>query len=569
MFKRLAMTLTTVAMLLVTGCVSPVPPPDPAAGPQGWSEDQRQIFYTTNQGSQLMPYRWFRALRQVNQDVPFAADQLQRYGYLPNPVSAYNQQGLPVGFSVDGTPDKGHVGMTCAACHTSQIDYQGKTLRIDGGRTNADFQTFLKDLTTAAVATRDQPERFGAFARAVLGEGYSPTQAQILRKEFAGWTNGYASFMAQSLPDNPWGPGRLDAFGMIFNRVAGLDLGLPANMRKADAPVRYPFLWNAARQDKTQWNGVAPNGLFTLALLRNTGEVFGVFAAFHPKPGPLPGRLRYDTSANFDGLQQLEETLTRLLPPAWPTHLFGTDNARKDRGAKHFADHCASCHGESPAPNIPNAWRTTVQDVGTDPLMAQRAGRIVQTGTMRNTTPSRLLVKPLPAQAKAGDVLASAIIGSLLQQARRDPPWSDRGVWRAVKLDFDDLADQSRDGQSVANLEQRLLRFDPANRATPPGAAYEARVLKGIWAVAPYLHNGSVPNLWELLQPVGKRSTSFMVGSREFDPKNVGFVTDRSPFKATFTVNPANGNGNGGHEYGATTLTDEQKWDLIEYLKSL
>jgi hypothetical protein len=68
------------------------------------------------------------------------------------------------------------------------------------------------------------------------------------------------------LPADPWGPSRLDAVAMIFNRLTGLDLGppphylIPDNVRIADAPVRYPSLWNAAIQDLTQWPGFAENG---------------------------------------------------------------------------------------------------------------------------------------------------------------------------------------------------------------------------------------------------------------------------------------------------------------------
>jgi hypothetical protein len=73
------------------------------------------------------------------------------------------------------------------------------------------------------------------------------------------------------------------------------------------------------------------------------------------------------------------------------------------------------------------------------------------------------------------------------------------------------------------------------------GAAYESRVLDGIWATAPCLHNGSVPNLWELLKPAKHRTASFMAGSRVFDPKNVGYDADQSPFKnGGFVADPAN-----------------------------
>ncbi|WP_346659235.1 hypothetical protein [Bradyrhizobium sp. CW7] len=53
---------------------------------------------------------------------------------------------------------------------------------------------------------------------------------------------------------------------------------------------------------------------------------------------------------------------------------------------------------------------------------------------------------------------------------------------------------------------------------------YRARPLDGVWATAPYLHNGSVPTLKDMLLPQGRRPNSFCVGSRKFDPVGVGLV---------------------------------------------
>jgi hypothetical protein len=101
--------------------------------------------------------------------------------------------------------------------------------------------------------------------------------------------------------------------------------------------------------------------------------------------------------------------------------------------------------------------------------------------------------------------------------------------------------------------------FDPRS--------YKARSLNGIWATAPYLHNGSVPNLWQLLQPADQRVKQFYVGSRELDPVNVGFET--TPYAGGFNFDTTlPGNSNAGHTFG-TTLGDDEKWALIEYLKSL
>ena len=60
-------------------------------------------------------------------------------------------------------------------------------MRLDGAPANADFQQFLADLTAAAGATSMQPDRFNAFAKAVLGNGYSTAKAARLKSNFDTW----------------------------------------------------------------------------------------------------------------------------------------------------------------------------------------------------------------------------------------------------------------------------------------------------------------------------------------------------------------------------------------------
>src|SRR6187549_3508740 len=59
-----------------------------------WTETERKTFYTTSQGSHMMPYAWFKALRRLDADATFGADQLQRYGYIQNEDPG-NAAGLP------------------------------------------------------------------------------------------------------------------------------------------------------------------------------------------------------------------------------------------------------------------------------------------------------------------------------------------------------------------------------------------------------------------------------------------------------------------------------------------
>jgi hypothetical protein len=536
---------------------------------QGWTAADRKAFYTTSQGSRLIPYEWFKALRQLNSDEPFGAGGLKRYGYLPN---EYTTDNLPVGFVVDTRVQPHQMGMTCAACHTGQLEYKKDNvthaLRLDGAPAQADFQLFLADLRDATRATSANPQRFEVFARTVLGRQYSASEAGRLKLSFDKWTNQFGEFMDKSLPPSSWGPGRLDAFNMIFNRVAARDLDQPQNFAVADAPVSYPFLWNASKQDRTQWNGGVENGLFIHALARNTGEVLGVFGEFAPRrrdllTGRRPLILYRDNSADFDGLQKLEEKIAILKPPPWP---FDLNPVLAAEGKTLFERHCSSCHAQKDSNLLPNgiAWDTPVQAVGTDPRMASNAAnRMADTGRLEGALLLRPLGARLEGRGKTTDVLATSVIG-ILRAGVLKP-----SVQRAIVLDLQRLP-RPGDPDRLKFVAEKLAGLFQKPPVADDGA-YEARVLYGIWATAPYLHNGSVPNLWELLKPPRDRKTTFKVGSRLFDQKNVGFSTDESPFeKGDFTVDPlnTNGNGNAGHVYG-TDLSEAERWALIEYLKKL
>jgi mono/diheme cytochrome c family protein len=98
---------------------------------------------------------------------------------------------------------------------------------------------------------------------------------------------------------------------------------------------------------------------------------------------------------------------------------------------------------------------------------------------------------------------------------------------------------------------------------------YATHPLDGIWLRGPYLHNGAVPTLRDLLEPPERRPTTFFRGYDVFDQRNVGFVSNvpaegGHQFTAFDTTRP--GNSNSGHLYG-TTLSDAEKSALVEYLK--
>ncbi|MFO0686797.1 MAG: hypothetical protein U0234_32340 [Sandaracinus sp.] len=122
------------------------------------------------------------------------------------------------------------------------------------------------------------------------------------------------------------------------------------------------------------------------------------------------------------------------------------------------------------------------------------------------------------------------------------PPPTDAGV--TADAGPNDAGPTSDPGRAA------LLMFIGRNRlAVRLSDGYRVDDLHGLWATAPYLHNGSVPTLDDLLRPAAMRPTTFMRGD---------FLVD--------TTLPANGNG--GHEFG-TTISDTDRAALVAYLLSL
>jgi len=552
----------------------------------------------------MIPLSWLQALRQSNGQ-PFLADSLARYGYLENPG---NTNGLPVGFTASGATGAQTVGMTCAACHTRQITAEGKTYRIDGGPAIVDFQSLLTDLDTAVTQVLATDQTFLSFARQVIGAAAPhPSDVAALRAQVDAWHLRYHTLMSKALPTPPWGPARLDAVSMIFNRLTGLDLGPPPslllaeNITKADAPVRYPFIWNAPIQDKTQWPGFADNGSDILALARNLGEVLGVFGIFEPKRELLFVNFLNNSSANFDGLSRLEDLVKLIGPPKWPW-LIDTNLAAQ--GKTIFARRteeggCIDCHRIKPGKvRLPlvQTWDTPIQNVGTDTRQYDILARTAKTGVLKGAF-IPFATRPLKDTDLAFNILATSVLGSIAEHVLRGGGGAPATVLVATPeddpnrtppggqpLSFPRLPPALQDLQGAFNppvaptapQDFRIEGLDvpaPTGPTAPPPArgSYESRVLHGIWATAPYLHNGSVPTLAELLKPAAQRVKDFKVGAA-YDTINVGLSVDQTQFNQAIVTTDCSdlnsGNSRCGHEFG-TQLRDDEKKALLEYLKTL
>lgn len=541
--------------------------PDPVYLSQGkaWTAAARADFYSRDQGSRIIPLAWLRALRTAGGE-PFLHDGLARYGYLPNPGGRFN---LPVGFMAAGPAGNQYAAMNCSACHTRQIAVGGTEYRVDGGPAFTDFQAFLSDLDAAVGRVLASDAAFAAFAAQVPGAGPD------LRDQVAAWYRREHALVSRALPTgNPWGLGRLDAVSMIFNRLTAMDLGPPPsymideNVQPAIAPVRYPFLWNAPRQDTTQWPGFSQNGNDFLGLIRNLGEVYGVFGIYRPRRQGNHVDFLTDNSAQWTGLGRLETLVRMIGPPRWPWRI---DHALAARGREIFNrprwqdGGCVGCHGIRPGPFRPTlippslnpTWATPLCDIGTDTAEYAILNRTAQTGVLQGA--HLPFLQPVGSEAKAFDLLAMSVIGSIVQHKITLSPY----LYDNSAMPLPPVAQQAVG--TFAPPSTRLC----GDQSGPH--QYESRVLQGIWAAAPYLHNGSVPTLADLLRRPEDRPASFRLG-RNYDTTTVGLARDQgaSTYQRATTGcdDTASGNSRCGHDFG-TNLSDADKLALLEYLKTL
>jgi hypothetical protein len=584
---------------------------------QGWSQKEREAWYYTDQGSRLMPMAWFAALEQPG---AAATGKVLDPAYLANfrilPPSGTAT--LPIGFSVDTIDDSAFthtslhwtgkpanqdkvawVGLNCAACHTARIRYGGQDMTIEGAPSLFDYQSFVEAVDQALTQTRDSAAsadsgRWNRFAASVLGAGAdnAVNRARLLAAltSLIDWE---AKTETLNKTDLRYGYGRVDAVGHIYNRVL-LFGGAPQSTPNAsDAPVSYPHLWNIAKQTHLQWDGIVttsklPFGVNATdfgALGRNTGEVLGVFGEVAIRPPAHPGDLTgFPSTARVSTLNDIEVLLTRLQPPEWPDKAFGARGAidvtdttgRKlaptevvQAGQKLFGAHCAACH-TSHQPQGDYETMVTFAKLGkqnlTDEWMACNTWAYTgASGALTGIPANYVKGDPVAANAPVRSLLTTAVIGSLVNQKGATIVSTIKNVFGVTPLPPVSLPH----GAQAAPLTPKQQRLAYCLRnASEPLMAYKARPLEGIWATGPYLHNGSVPTLYALLQAPADRPKTFNVGTRDFDPKNVGYDIRPNADGNSFVFDTAlPGNSNKGHDYGVGALTETERLELLEYLK--
>jgi len=581
-------------------------------------------------------------------------DYILRFGFIKGHKDARNPHGLPVGFAT--TPSQNlpgitysaeAVGFSCAACHTGQLTYDGKRYIVDGGPASTDLGQLVKALGAALGQTSISGKlpffngRFERFAKTVLGDSYSYQRRVELRSELDEVVD---ILLAQQMDvDVVEGFGRLDALNRIGNQVFATNARRPQNYAAINAPVNYPHLWTAAWFDWVQYDGSIMG-----PLIRNSGEAIGVNADLGLTAPAGPGR--FASSVPIQNLAWIEEALAGppphpaksfkgLLAPRWPNDTLpkiDMDQAREGRAL--YNTHCQGCH--LPPLDSEEIWsefapfdyydksgevrrtpdsllqiRTIpLSTIGTDPGQSNvlRVRTVDTAGNAGGPSDTHTPGMGLDATICVSDLqpLPSPPVGfppPLAGEGSATPPipWKTVPVTDSQSLLFAKalagLVQEVNDAWFAQNSASEALRLryeEDRPNCIRAGAGYKARPLNGVWATAPFLHNGSVPTVYDLLGPVADRPELVQLGSTQFDPARLGLAQDvrlverarrrrhEKYLDGYFILDTKlPGNHNTGHEFSdrykqgrphseqptgviGPPLSEQQRRSLIEFLKT-
>jgi hypothetical protein len=219
-----------------------------------------------------------------------------------------------------------------------------------------------------------------------------------------------------------------------------------------------------------------------------------------------------NNSADFDGLSNLEGLIKQLGAPKWP---WSIDVALAEQGKTIYSRStaqggCIDCHGIRPGQvRFHNAqtWATPLQDVGTDTKEYDILGWTAHTGVLQGAE-IPFITSPLRETDLAINVLSTSVVGSIIQSYIPLAAATQESQAKQLQQFRLPPALQDLKGAFHPSVQPRPSETPTAETTQTTQYVFESRVLEGIWATAPYLHNGSVPTLSELLKPSSQRMPS-------------------------------------------------------------
>ena len=554
----------------------------------GLNAQQRTYYYHLSEGIEYIPYDMIMSLKRPKEDGIGLYDESffshpERMGLFPD---VYNVSNPPIGITVSDNPNYvPMMGINCAACHTTAIKYNNQFFYIDGGQGMLAINRLIRDMIFSMISTLACPSEFEEFyqnykQRLNISEypsdfqdyqeilnysGYSeiencnpnnfdkldvalseyqiefkdkfdeisrdriytsldqayPTQTSLdSRTELALYMVKRIKFFLDNasygtepensnLPEN--GLSRSNPWGSTKNLLSEKIFHKSKNdwLKEFGGPVNTPHIWDYKYQKL-----IFLAGNTNSMLERNLAQGIALLTDFNWDT--------YETTISIKQLDKLSKISYKIEPPIWNESILGyIDLDKAKKGKILYQENCLSCHkGEQ----------------------SQQTGSIEFNYLSVGTDETYL-------DAQKESFYGSTLFDSLAVFVRQ------------VKYKA-----ASREGiDSLAEFEEGRL---PVLWQGPRNNGFEAKPLYGIWATPPYLHNGSIPSIRDLLKKSEDRPKRFYIGNLEYDTNDLGYKQSEVPFSTLVEIDcvKCKGNSNKGHEFG-TSLSSIEKDQLIEFLK--
>jgi mono/diheme cytochrome c family protein len=491
-----------------------------------WSAEDLDFFLHGSMSTEVVPEPVLRAFIKIYPDL-FPQQNLAYLGLIPDP-----KFGWPIGFSqrrVNHLGDLPALGVNCAACHVAEIHSSANAVpvRVLGATSHFDAEAFFGVVVVSTFRT-SEPANMKLFLSAyVSGSDNADTKAGgVLDRT---WTEQEATITAAMAAD-PFGskdvePGEL-------HKIAPNDLQLtkepagPELVKAAHSFLKLFHNMRAALHIPDQPPDKAP-------------------------PSSGPGR--------NDAFGLLSAGLFNAPQPYAPVK-YGLVWNVGERHWVHWDGNTRSPLGRNLLASLGLGAPLHGKHGDLDFALVKR-----QTDLTETIKPPRYPFAIEQAVAKRG---AAHFVAQCASCHGGDE--TDKRLYSVAEVGTDPRRAELFTTEQAGRFNKFLAELEAAGyqpakeeglRST---GKYWAATLAGVWARSPYLHNGSVRTMQELLTSSAQRAKTFHRGSHDFDANQMGY-TDGGVY--VFDT-ASQGNSNSGHEYG-TKLTTEQKRELLEYLKTL
>jgi len=493
-----------------------------------WSQDDLDFFLHGSMSTEVIPERVLRAFIKTYPDL-FPTENLTHLGLIPDP-----DFGWPIGFSrknlVKHLGGLSAVGINCASCHVAQITAGSEPIRILGTTSHFNVEAFFGSVLVTTFKTSD-PANMKAFLSSYLSATHpkdDPAAQLLFAKE---WQRQEQQISAVISAD-PFGskdvaPGELHA-------IAPGAVLLDAELLEHHVDLA--------------------------ALSHSMLKLFhNIRAALHVPDQPPDKVPPASGPGRNDAFGLLAASLLNAPQPYSPIK-FGLVWNVDQRTWVHW-------DGNTKSPISRNLLASLGLGAPMDAKRADLEFAAVkrQTDLSEKIRPPKYPFKIDNVAAKRGAPLFEANCNSCHGGAE-----SDKRLYSVAEIGTDPhraemFTQKLADGFNKFLAELEAVGYQPPKEfGVRSTGKYFAATLNGVWARSPYLHNGSVRTMQELLSPPAQRAKTFHRGSREYDPGQLGY-TDSGTY--VFDTR-ASGNSNAGHDYGSK-LSSAEKQDLVEYLKTL